>query len=97
MKIESCSEVPIKIIFLMVINWFLLLESGKSLDYKIVMMENYIKLKCLVLGVNYGSMGRPKKEIQSTSAERMRKFRANAAKREQENKKQREKRMQKRK
>ena len=42
-------------------------------------------------------MGRPKKEIQSTSAERMRKFRANAAKREQENKKQREKRMQKRK
>ena len=43
-------------------------------------------------------MGRPKKEIQSTSAERMRKFRAaNAAKREQENKKQRETRMQKKK
>ena len=43
-------------------------------------------------------MGRPKKEIQSTSAERMRKFRAaNAAKREQENKKHRETRMQKKK
>ena len=42
-------------------------------------------------------MGQPKKEIQSTSAKRMRKFRANATKREQENKKQREKGMQKRK
>ena len=39
---ESCGEVPIKIIFLMVINWFLLLESGKSLDYKIAMMKNYL-------------------------------------------------------
>ena len=38
-------------------------------------------------------MGQPKKEIQSTSPERIRKFKANAAKREQENKKQREKSM----
>ena len=44
-----------------------------------------------------GTIGQLKKEIQLTSAERMRKFRASAAKRELENKKQREKRMQKRK